>query len=151
MVITLLYLSFLVHFQLWNYLWKSFLHQGSYFFWCSFSMKLSWWQRRSNEMNTILYDRYYLQNCKVITFEKIANHTKYKKPNVIFIFSDWILIKQIIVSSVPFCFWGKQILERMVPGGMSNFSLPRAWWQVLGGEFSVGKGISKNASNQCIF
>ena len=25
---------------------------------------------------------YYLQNCKAITIEKIANHTKYKKPNV---------------------------------------------------------------------
>ena len=30
----------------------------------------------------MLYDRYYLQNCKAITFEKIAVHTKYKKPNV---------------------------------------------------------------------
>ena len=39
---------------------------------------------------------------------------------IIFIFSDWILIKQIIVSSTPFCCWGKQIFERMLPGGMSN-------------------------------
>ena len=28
--------------------------------------------------HNILYDRYYLQNCKAITFEKITNHTKYK-------------------------------------------------------------------------
>ena len=44
---------------------------------------------------------------------------------VIFVFSDWILIKQIIVSSTPFCYWGKEIFERMLPGGMSNFFLPR--------------------------
>ena len=35
-----------------------------------------------NKINTILYDRYYLQSCKAITFKKIANHTTYKKPNV---------------------------------------------------------------------
>ena len=39
-------------------------------------------QRRSNKINTILYDRYYLQNCKAITFGKIANHAKYKKLDV---------------------------------------------------------------------
>ena len=52
------------------------------FFWFSFSIKLSWLQRRSNKINTILCDIYYLQNCHDITFEKIASHTKYKKPNV---------------------------------------------------------------------
>ena len=30
----------------------------------------------------MLYDRYYLQNRKAIAFEKIANHTKYKKRNL---------------------------------------------------------------------
>ena len=30
----------------------------------------------------MLYDRYYLQNCKAITFEKIASETKHKKPIV---------------------------------------------------------------------
>ena len=30
----------------------------------------------------MLYDRYYLQSCKAIIFEKIANRTKDKKPNV---------------------------------------------------------------------
>ena len=33
-------------------------------------------------LNTTLYDRYYLQNCKAITFRKTTNHAKYKKPNV---------------------------------------------------------------------
>ena len=47
-----------------------------------FSIKLSWLQRRSNKVNTMLYDRYYLQNCKATTFEKFANHTEYKKLNV---------------------------------------------------------------------
>ena len=37
---------------------------------------------RCNELNTTLDDSYYLQNCKAITFVKIANYTKYKKPNV---------------------------------------------------------------------
>ena len=47
--------------------------------WCIFRITLSWFQRRSNKINAILYDKYYLQNCKAITFEKIANYTKYKK------------------------------------------------------------------------
>ena len=32
--------------------------------------------------NALIYDRYYLQDCKAITFGKIVDHTKYKKPNV---------------------------------------------------------------------
>ena len=103
---------------------KSPFIKAAIFFRCSFSIKLPWLQRRSNKVNTILYDRYYLQNCKANTIEKIANHTKYKNLmfQVIFIFSDRILIKQIIVSSTPSCCCGKQIFER----GMSNFLLPRA-------------------------
>ena len=49
----------------------------------SFSIELLWLQRKSNKVDTILHDRYYLQNYKVITFEKVENHTKYKKPNVL--------------------------------------------------------------------
>ena len=45
---------------------------------------------------------------------------------VIFIFSDWIWIKQMIVPSTPFCCWKKQIFERMLPWVMSNFLLPGA-------------------------
>ena len=67
-----------------------------------------------------------MQNIKKLMFQ------------VIFIFSDLIWIKQIIVSSIRFCCGGKQILERMVPWRMSNFLLPRAWWQELGGEFEWG-------------
>ena len=101
----------------------------------------------------ILYDRYYLQNCKTITSEKlqIIQNMKDLMFQVIFIFSDWILIKQIIVSSIPFYSWGKQILEIMLPGGMSNFLLPWAWWQKLEDKFWVGRTTNENASNQCIF
>ena len=35
-------------------------------------------QRRGNKLNTTLFDGYYLQNCKAITFRKIVNDTKYK-------------------------------------------------------------------------
>ena len=50
----LLYLSFLVQFQLGIYLQKATLHQGNYFFRCNFSIKLSWLQRRYNKFGTIL-------------------------------------------------------------------------------------------------
>ena len=36
-----------------------------------------------------------------------------------------ILIKQIIVFSTPFYCRRKQIFEKMPPGGMNNFPLPR--------------------------
>ena len=31
----------------------------------------------------MLYNKYYLQNCKIIKFKKITNHTKYKYPNIL--------------------------------------------------------------------
>ena len=52
------------------------------FFWCNFSVKLLWLQRRGNKPNTTLFDRYYSQNCKCITFRKITNHTRYKQTNI---------------------------------------------------------------------
>ena len=77
----------------------------------------------------MLYDRYYLRNCEAITFEKIANHTKYKKPNVpshLHIFRPNFDKADHTFLLMPFCCWGKQIFEQMLPGGMSNFLLPRA-------------------------
>ena len=73
-------------------------------------------------------DRYYLQNCKAITFEKIANHTKYEKPNVpshLHIF--WLNFNKANYSFLHlFLLFGKQIFERMVPGAMSiSFCLER--------------------------
>ena len=70
---------------------------------------------------------------------QIIQNIKNQMLQFIFIYSDWNLIKQIIVSSIPFRCWGKQIFERMLPGGMSNFLLPRAWWEELGGK----KGVSQ--------
>ena len=81
--------------------------------WCSFSIKLSCLPGRSNKINTILYDRYCLQNCKAITFAKIADHTKYKKPNVLshhHIF--WMNSDKADNSFLyPFLLLGKQIFE----------------------------------------
>ena len=34
--------------------------------------------KEGNKLNITLSDRYYLQNCKAITFRKNINHTKYK-------------------------------------------------------------------------
>ena len=80
---------------------KFTLYKGSYFCWCNFSIKLSFLQRREKKRNTTLYDRYYLQTCKAVTFEKITNHAKINNliSQVNFIFSAWILIKQIVLSS----------------------------------------------------
>ena len=98
-------------------------------------------------------DRYYLQNCKAITFEKIANHTKYEKPNVpshLHIF--WLNFNKANYSFLHFFpLFGNQIFERMVPGAMSIFFLPRTRWQELGDKFWVGRGMSTNASSQYIF
>ena len=119
--LTFLYLSFLIHFQLWKYLWKATLvkhHQGSYFFWCRFSIKYH--GCIGDKINTILYDRYYLQKFKVIT----SSHAKYKKPNVqiIFIFSDWILIKKIIAYSLhPFLLLGETDLRKIATWGNELF------------------------------
>ena len=68
-----------------------------------------------------------IQNIKNLMFQAI------------FIFSDLILIKQIIVSSTPFCCWGKQIFERMLPGGMSNFLLLGRDDRNLGASFEWGR------------
>ena len=79
-------------------------------FWCNFSVKLPWLQRRGNKLNTTLFDRYYFQNCKAITFRKIAIIPNGNKLmfQVIFIFSDWILIEQIIASSHPISLEGNK-------------------------------------------
>ena len=81
------------------------------FFWCSFGIKLSWLQRWSSKINTILYDRCYLQNCKTIKFGKTANQTKYKKYNVPSYLHIFLLNfdKKVIVSSPPFRCWGNRL------------------------------------------
>ena len=57
---------------------------------------------------------------------QVIQNIKDLMSQVIFIFSDLVLIKQIIVSSIPFSYWQKQIFERMLPWGRSNFLLSRA-------------------------
>ena len=34
------------------------------------------------ELNTTLFDRYYSQNCKAITFRRVTNHTKHILTNI---------------------------------------------------------------------
>ena len=99
-------------------------------------------------MIDIIYKTVKLSHLKQL---QVIQKIKYLMFQAIFVFSDWILIKKIIVSSGPFCCWRKQIFKKMLPGGMSNFALPRAWWKEPGGEFWVGRDMSKNVSNQCIF
>ena len=45
---------------------------------------------KNNKINTILYERYYLQNCKAVTLEKIQilQNINNLMLQVIFIFSD---------------------------------------------------------------
>ena len=59
--------------------WHPGGHFGGYIFRYHFSVKLPWLQRRGNKKNTTIFDRYYSQTCKAITFRKITNHTKYKQ------------------------------------------------------------------------
>ena len=58
--------------------WHPGGHYGDYFFWCNFSVKLPWLQRRGDKFYTTIFDRYYSQTCQAITFRRITNHTKYK-------------------------------------------------------------------------
>ena len=60
------------------------------------------------------------------TKKQIIQNIKNLMFQVIFIFSDWILIKQIIVSSTPFCCWGKQIFER----GMREWGTGLGEWVI---------------------
>ena len=69
---------------------------------------------------------------------------------VIFVYSDWILIKKIIFSPISFRCWGKQIFEIILSEGMSNFLLPRVWWQELEDDFCVERDISQNVLIQYI-
>ena len=143
----------LVHFQIWNYLWKATLHQGSYFFWLVLvsndhvckgeAIKLTPYHLIDTNDKTVK-----LSHLKKL---QIIQSIKNLMSQVIFIFSHYSLTKQIIVCSIPFHCWRKQIFERMQPEGMRNFLLPSAWWQELGDEFCVGRGMSKNSLNQCIF
>ena len=45
--------------------------------------------------------------------EQIIQKTNNLIFQVIFVFFDWSLIKQIIVFSTPFCRWGKEIFKKL--------------------------------------
>ena len=78
----------------------------------------------ANKLNTKTFDRHYLENCKAVTFRKIAIIPNGNKLifQVTFIFSDWILIEQIIASSNP-CLWEtdfQTILPGVLSGGLGH-------------------------------
>ena len=96
------------------------------FFWCIFSIQSSWLHKRSIKINIILYDdviykTVYPSHLKRLQIKQNIKNLIFE---VILIFSDWILVKQIVIFSTPFCLWGKQIFDRTLPWEMSNFLLP---------------------------
>ena len=72
--------------------------------WCNVSVKLLCLQRRVNKLNTTLFDRYYSPNYKSVIFRKLHIILMFQ---VVFIFSDWILIAQTSFLH-PFHFGGKR-------------------------------------------
>ena len=74
-----------------------------------------------------------IQNIKTLMFESHLH------------ISERTLIKQIMVSYTPPYCWGKQIFERMLPKGMSNFLLPGVWYddKNLGTSFEWGEAWEK--------
>ena len=126
--------------------------KAAIFFWCSFSIRLSGCKGEAIKlipyyMKDIIYKTVKPSQLKKL---QIIQNIKFQ---VMSIYFDWILINQIIVFSVPFCCWGKQIFEIMLPGGWEwvvLFCLGRDD-KNLEASFWVGRGMSKNASNQCIF
>ena len=124
------------------------------FFWCIFSIQFSWLHKRSIKINIILCDRCYLQNCTSIAFEKIANHTKYKKPNVPshlnFFWRNFDKANRNFLH--PFQLMGEINFWQNAASGNKYFpSAYRVWWQELGGKFQVRRCMSKSVSIQCIF
>ena len=69
---------------------------------------------------------------------------------VIFILSDWLLIKQIIISSTPFCYWRKDVslgkmLKKCCLGEWVIYLCLECDDKNLGESFDWGGGMSKNA------
>ena len=89
---------------------------------CNFCAKLSWLQRRGNKLNTRIYDDIIYKTVKPSHLEKLEiirsiNNLMFQ---VIFIFSAWILIKQIKVFSTHFCCWGETDFQKILVGVLSG-------------------------------
>ena len=91
--------------------------------WCNFSIKLPWLQRRDT-ITYYLIDIIY-KTVKPSHFEKLqiiqnANKVMFQ---VIFIFSGWIFIEEIIASSIPFASEKtdfQKILSGVLSGGVGH-------------------------------
>ena len=71
----------------------------------------------------MIQNRYYLQNCKAaMHLEKlqIMQNLNNLILQVIFIFSDEILVKQIIVFSTALCCWEKTDFQKNLRGVLSG-------------------------------
>ena len=80
-------------------------------------------QRRGNKLNTTLFDLIDIiyKTVKPSNLEKLQIIKNINKLifQVAFKFFDWILIKQIIVSSTPFVF-GETDFQNILPGVLSG-------------------------------
>ena len=65
-------------------------------------------QRRYKKLNTTLDDRNYLSHLEKLQIIQVIRNLMFQ---AIFIFFDWILIKQISVFSATFCSWGNRIFK----------------------------------------
>ena len=82
--------------------------------WCNISAQLPWLQTRGNKLNTTLFDRYYSQNRKSITFRKVINDAKYKKTNApSHLYFSWLSFPKANHSFLhPFCLGGNRFSKK---------------------------------------
>ena len=81
---------------------------------------------KKQEINTILNGRCYLQNCKAITIEKIANHTKNKKPIKDILIDDIYLSRCRLLKSLSYCL-NHSFLHPFLPLGETDFRKNSVW------------------------
>ena len=107
-----------------------------------------------NKLNTTLFDRYYLQNCKAFTFRKITNHAKSKQTNVpshLHIFwSNFDIVEQIIAFSTPsvlgetdfstWCFeWGSGAWVKMYRFNAFSRNVNTTTWKIFPTQVGIYK------------
>ena len=73
------------------------------------------------QLNTALFDRYYLENWKAIAFRKVINHTKYELPNVPnHLCSFWLNFYKANYSSLPSFLIRETNFQNIFPGVFSK-------------------------------
>ena len=128
-----------------------------YIFWCNFSVNYHGCKEELiNLIPHYLIDIIFKIVAKAITFRKIVIVLNGNKLmfQVIFLFSDWILIEQIIASSHPFCLGGNRFsktstssFERRGTGAWFSRNVKTINWKV----FPAHVGIYKSEKIQQAF